>query len=556
MTSKNVMQQTMRDVDDFTNSPLHDFYQHFRSLIDNNVCFEIIGRLPEKNVDGPRTSHETSIYCGKNWSMAFRKVLKWNSKGYTILFSPTNAKGCIDLKWFGFSALYNRSLIRRADATEHAMDLNSKEFDGNASILDAGDRFWFLIKMPKQNTIQGIDPYHIRKNQRWYLTNLGLNWNIATKDALSFHIDNIDFFPSMEIPAAGLWNYNLKPPYRICWINDIVDNAIPGILSKILSIKDPIGEIKKLYPKLDSSALQNALSILDYNFNFSEEKLVMLLEQDIVAKKIFEDVLYQGKHSRSAENSFQRILFLIAFFRAPPNTIIKGLTLGKRQLHHGAGNYNMFDCSNLSKDIIAIYEYLKKVQGEEGKQPIRDPPKSLMHLDAFNIMSNSRNMSSESCQSDLFQRYGPQIHFPRNGVYIFRIEAFPQEVIVIEDAFYRTRSYVPIPCFFHISANGETVGPGALIIHRSTASTFLDRTIRSKGTGGLILAYFWYFGRKFLVFKIPEDRFDGTAWSFKKLDHLLLHNFPELIQIRKRHLRDQFRKSPNTIYSSRQNNFI
>lgn len=523
-------------------TPVDDFRRQFQSLVDDRVCFELVGRLPAGKQNGPEMRQEVNVYYGTDWSDAFEQALKWNCKGYNVLFAPTNTKGCLDFEWLGLSAISNRSLINIGVIAEHALDMNRREFDGKANVVDAGDRFWFLIRLPNQTARPTIEPSQLRRCIRWYCTNLGLKWNIVTRVVLPFHVDDVDFFPGMNMPAVGLLNHDLDPPCRITCINDHVKEPQSDILIRILETKDPVREVMTHYSNLDSSSIIRKLSILNINPVFTENSLDRLLETDIVARKMFKDDCRSGKDGNGIEVYVGRLIFLRTYLHASVNVIerILRMTGGFHTL--GPGHPSGYERTDLLRAIVAADEYTRPIWGNIGNTTMPKSDNTGSTMDILSLSTLNPTIPYDKAIIRLSQRYGPQIYPANSGLCVVRINKTPQEIVCIRDRIFRTRSYMPVPCSFWVAENELFHGEGALLVPIDAAACFWDTVILDKLKGHMAAIYFWYHGKNFELFKIPAESIDFSHDIVEQVHEIARYQHPGIMRRMKEHLLDRNRK--------------
>jgi hypothetical protein len=317
-------------------------------------------------------------------------------------------------------------------------------------------------------------------------------------------------------------------------------------MTRILETKDPVNEVMTLYSNLDSSAVKRNLSLLNINPDFTEESLARLLKTDVVARKIFKDDNRSWNNGDTIEADIGRLLLLRAFLHASAN-VIERILMMKGGLHSlGTGNLSGYGRTELLRGVIAVEEYIRSIRCNGRCRTTSNFDDAAREIDILSITTLNPTVPYDIAIRGLSQRYGSQIHFAQYGWYLIRIEKSPQEIVSIRDRISRTRSYMPVPCFFRVAGNTLKSGEGAVLVPIDIADYFWN-SINPAGTNDQMVAiYFWYHGKNFRFFKIPPGSIDYSHDIIEQIEAIANYRYPEIMKIKKEHILDRIRKHSRT----------
>lgn len=521
-------------------SAMEAFHRQFQMLNAGKTCYELVGKLHHRVEAASDKATTVFVYGGNDWKEAFAESVKRNCAKYSIYFTPKDTRGCVDAEWIGISASTDRAGGNAGRIVEHAMALNLKEFGGTAGVLDDGERFWFLLRVGRIGNHGPDDALRVKKNVRGFLTRLGVKWNLTEADSLAFHIDDVDFFPGADLPAAGMLNFEARPACRVNWVVDCGNSPRPDILKRILETKDPVMEVMERISLPENLRGEKDLLPLDFDPNFTAESLERLLKKDSIARKLLTDEILYRPGCDFNENAVRKILFLCAHFRAGPG--VTGPCVNRMGTVSALGARHDFGPIALERMGRAAREVAISIRsgGEAGAGLSTPIERRTFSGQAF--PGRGPVLDSRLAETELSKRFGHVRIINQNGWYVFSCGDAPNEIITIKDSMGRTRSYVPFHCSLWMAADEAMDCTGALLVPHAKADGFIEDAGRISAKGVLVVAYVWYFGLRYRMFGIPATELGDGPARIVSLENFGWDHHPEIMRLKRAHLIDRSRK--------------
>jgi hypothetical protein len=473
-----------------------------------------------------------------------------NGDGYNIFLASKNSKGngtpiedntimWIDVITIMINA--NRELITEQRALQRIEEINTSEFHESADILDTGENFWLLIRIPRQNFQEPNGYIQFINKFRRYLMNLGIKWNIPIMERLSFEINPKIFFPGFIMPAAGMLNHNNTLQGINKWICKGTLHQDEYVLSKILKTRNPYDEIKTIDRILSQDMINKYGSVMEINPNFTIDSFLKYIDEK---KKLHIGALCRadiGKNVFSLENDLDLVIFLRANFKAGPGVIEYILLMNRNE----SGKYGLLpDKDSWFHILKLVLEADKYIMQQRQLKSSNDQMKRDGGI--ANEMSFMSLLSGipffRDIQSKLVTKYGSEIHFAHRGMYLLKMgNSEPEEFLLRHPTTNRIHSFQAFPCNFLIQADSTNQKKGTIVIPSQIAENF-SKNIHQFRTGSPIAVYFWYYANRFVIASAPQHLANGGDVSIQEFLSWLYDNNAEMFKLWKTHSLDRERK--------------
>lgn len=517
-----------------------DFLWQFEQLQDDRHQVRMVGRRPEA-IDTIAMAPPEQIYRGRNAQEALRLALAWNSEGLNIEFEVPNLKDCLGCKWIALQAHVDYRLASKLSVLRRIIDINKEEFHGKANIFDAGDAFWFLIRMPDHIFKTSSESLRFMESVRDYSMNLGIRWDISTPNDLAFCIDAIDFFPAAGMPAAGMLRHGMDSSRRTGWLSELGESPQQGFVDQIsqaMNFTNRMGQ--KPAGRIGSDIMRNA-ALMKINSGFTQDSFFRLLKNNGYFRKVV-----FNRHLAANDNSpiamhFDLILFLRSHWFVGPGMIELGIVQRNEHVNgtsHGSQYYQRVDVFDA---MLSADEHKTQVTDNSGMIQANPTMARSGTFDLSSIPTSFRELSIEEVMEELTPKYGPNLHFPSNGWFLLQSEGPPSEAIHVKEHPSRVRPYIPFPCHYWILANMEVLGNGAILVPNANAKEFWLALNRKKIGQSLAAIYFWHYGTRFAVDWVPVELTADRTGVFHRVMSWLASNESRTWKIWKAHSMDHGR---------------
>jgi hypothetical protein len=145
--------------------------------------------------------------------------------------------------------------------------------------------------------------------------------------------------------------------------------------------------------------------------------------------------------------------------------------------------------------------------------------------------------SLDEIGESLVSRFGPEIHFAQNDIYIVRTQRGPRDSLYLSTPWSKRKSYfATIPCSFLSNIDGTVNGRGVLLVPSEIADSLIN-DINGLPVEGLFVIYFWFYAKRYTIIPVPmhlATRDEIISWL--KTDH------PEILKQDRIHSKDRTRK--------------
>jgi hypothetical protein len=524
-----------------------EFLVHVRRLLKDNEDISVIGVRPS---DKYGISPDYTLRCFNitlntilDEALAYAKQL--NAEGYNVYLGIPGLKNREHfLQELRFIIIYidvNYEIIDKLQALKRVEEINSTEFNDSADILDDGEGFWLLMKIPFQHFDDETQYRKFINKFRNYLVNLGIKWNITIKDRFSFEVDIRVSSPDFTMAAAGMVNHNLIHPYRVKWIrnSDLISEM--RVISDINEMKIPLVEMKTTNCIFTEDTIIKYGSLIRINPDFGVESFVNYIgRKKNKHKKILGPIAF-GNDSSSPDYDWELIKFLRGNFKAGPG-VIQHIVLINKNVNEMA--------KRLSDKELWFHILGLILKADKFVSTMRTDKPFDRQIKGDDKISNIRSILPGPFRlplpgeiiKNLVLKYSPEIHFAQRGIYLLRfLNAVPEDLYLKHPTTNRVSHYLGFLCYFIFQADKPVQNKGRLLIPHRIADKF-SKDLQQLKTGSIIAIYFWHYAMKYTITSIPDGLIGNVELSLHEILSWLFENKTEIFKLWKKHGLDRDRK--------------